>query len=95
MSTCTRLDLQTPGSQPVIMPKNLPGHCCSCDSNVCLYLQRTGIMVSLSILYFQGCCHLKSAGEVTNCTGTVHHKSPSLNIKFKVVKTWLYRHRVL
>jgi hypothetical protein len=25
MSTCDRLDLQTPGSQP-IMPKNLPNH---------------------------------------------------------------------
>ena len=27
MSTCNRLDLQTLGSQPVIMPKNLPNHC--------------------------------------------------------------------
>ena len=26
MSTCSRLDLQTLGSQP-IMPKNLPDHC--------------------------------------------------------------------
>ena len=26
MSTCNRLDLQTLGSQVVIMPKNLPGH---------------------------------------------------------------------
>ena len=26
MSTCNRLDLQTPGSQPVIMPKNLLDH---------------------------------------------------------------------
>ena len=26
MSTCNRLDLQTPGSRPV-MPTNLPGHC--------------------------------------------------------------------
>ena len=26
MSTCNRLDLQTLGSQPVVMPKNLPGH---------------------------------------------------------------------
>ena len=26
MSTCHRLDLQTLGSQPVIMPKNLPDH---------------------------------------------------------------------
>ena len=26
MSTCNRLDLQTLGSQPVIMPKNLPDH---------------------------------------------------------------------
>ena len=27
MSTCNRLDLQTLGSQPVIVPKNLPDHC--------------------------------------------------------------------
>ena len=27
MSTCSWLDLQTLGSQPVIMPKNLPDHC--------------------------------------------------------------------
>ena len=27
MSTCNRLNLQTPGSPPVIMPKNLPSHC--------------------------------------------------------------------
>ena len=27
MWTCNRLDLQTLGSQPVIMPKNLPDHC--------------------------------------------------------------------
>ena len=27
MSTCNRLDLQTLGSQPVIMPQNLPDHC--------------------------------------------------------------------
>ena len=27
MPTCNRLDLQTLGSQPVIMPENLPGHC--------------------------------------------------------------------
>ena len=27
MSICNRLDLQTLGSQPVIMPKNLPDHC--------------------------------------------------------------------
>ena len=26
MSTCNWLDLQTLGSQPVIMPKNLPNH---------------------------------------------------------------------
>ena len=26
MSTCNRLDLQTLGSQPVIMPKHLPDH---------------------------------------------------------------------
>ena len=26
MSTCNRLDLQTLGSRPVIMPKNLPNH---------------------------------------------------------------------
>ena len=26
MSTCNRLYLQTPGSQPVIMPENLLGH---------------------------------------------------------------------
>ena len=26
MSTCNRLDLQTLGSQPIIMPKNLPDH---------------------------------------------------------------------
>ena len=26
MSTCNRLDLQTPGSQPVVMPKKLPNH---------------------------------------------------------------------
>ena len=26
-STCNRLDLQTLGSQPVVMPKNLPDHC--------------------------------------------------------------------
>ena len=26
MSTCNLLDLQTLGSQPVIMPKNLPEH---------------------------------------------------------------------
>ena len=30
MSTCNRLDLQTLGSQPVIMPKNLPDHCDEC-----------------------------------------------------------------
>ena len=27
MSTCNRLDLQTLGSQTVMMPKNLPDHC--------------------------------------------------------------------
>ena len=27
MSTCDRLDLQTLGSQPVIMPQDLPNHC--------------------------------------------------------------------
>ena len=27
MSTCNRLDLQTLGSQPVMMPKNFPDHC--------------------------------------------------------------------
>ena len=27
MWTCNRLDLQTPASQPVIMPKKLPDHC--------------------------------------------------------------------
>ena len=27
MSTCNWLDLQTLGSQPMIMPKNLPHHC--------------------------------------------------------------------
>ena len=27
MSTCNWLDLQTPGSRPIIMPKNLPDHC--------------------------------------------------------------------
>ena len=28
MSTCDQLDLQTLGSQPVVMmPKNLPNHC--------------------------------------------------------------------
>ena len=27
MSTCNRLDMQTLGSQPVMMPKNLPDHC--------------------------------------------------------------------
>ena len=27
MSTCNQLDLQTLGSQLVIMPKNLPDHC--------------------------------------------------------------------
>ena len=27
MWQCNRLDLQIPGSQPVIMPKNLPDHC--------------------------------------------------------------------
>ena len=26
MLTCNQLDLQTPGSQPVIMPKNIPDH---------------------------------------------------------------------
>ena len=26
MSTCNRLGLQTLGSQPVVMPKNLPDH---------------------------------------------------------------------
>ena len=26
MSTCNRLDMQTLGSRPVIMPKNLPDH---------------------------------------------------------------------
>ena len=26
MSTCTWLDLQTLGSQPIVMPKNLPDH---------------------------------------------------------------------
>ena len=26
MGTCNRLDLQTLGSQPVLMPKNLPDH---------------------------------------------------------------------
>ena len=26
LSTCNRLDLQTLGSQPVMMPKNLPDH---------------------------------------------------------------------
>ena len=29
MSTCDRLDLQTLGSQPVIMPQNLPDHWCN------------------------------------------------------------------
>ena len=28
MSTCNRLDLPTLGSQPVIMPRNLPNHHC-------------------------------------------------------------------
>ena len=27
MSACKRLDLGTLGCQPVVMPKNLPGHC--------------------------------------------------------------------
>ena len=27
MSTCNRLDLQTLGSQPPVMPRNLPDHC--------------------------------------------------------------------
>ena len=27
MSTCNQLDLQTLGSQPMVMPKNLPDHC--------------------------------------------------------------------
>ena len=27
MSTYNWLDLQTPGSQPPVMPKNLPDHC--------------------------------------------------------------------
>ena len=30
MSSCNRLDLQTPGSQPV-RPKNLPDHRCKCS----------------------------------------------------------------
>ena len=28
MSTCNQLDLQTLGSQPFSMPKNLPDHSC-------------------------------------------------------------------
>jgi hypothetical protein len=32
------------------------------------------------LLYFHGCCDVKSAGEVNNCTGTVHHKFASLNM---------------
>ena len=32
MSTCNWLDLQTLGSQPVIMPKNLPDHCPEFDT---------------------------------------------------------------
>ena len=27
MGTCNQLDLQTLGSQPIIIPKNLPDHC--------------------------------------------------------------------
>ena len=31
MSTCNGLDLQTLGSQPMIMPKNLPDHWFTCN----------------------------------------------------------------
>ena len=33
MSTCNRLDLQTLGSRPVIVPKNLPDHCSQAKHN--------------------------------------------------------------
>ena len=32
MSTCNQLDLQTLGSQPMIMPKKFPNHCTGYDS---------------------------------------------------------------
>ena len=34
MSTCNRLDLQTLGSPPVIMPKYLPDHRDYCNTNL-------------------------------------------------------------
>ena len=33
MSTCNRWDLQTLGSQPISMPKNLPDHCMVSNTN--------------------------------------------------------------
>ena len=33
MSTCNQLDLQTLGSQPMIVPKNLPDYWFTCNSS--------------------------------------------------------------
>ena len=35
MSTCNLLDLQTRGSQPISMPKNLPNHCFQVQWVIC------------------------------------------------------------
>ena len=61
MSTCNQLDLQTLGSQLVIMPQNLPNHWCVVN----LRWGNTGDLISLSDIHIhsqtQSCTHVTVA----------------------------------
>jgi hypothetical protein len=60
MSTCNRLDLQTLGSQPMIMPKNLPDHCVRPSSVLVSLLTSLDFALELSALeleLFQKLCN--------------------------------------
>ena len=65
MSNCNRLDLQTRGSQPVVMPKNLPDHCLiklvylwRYQIRGTLYLHQT--LMSKYVLCLQGTLHFEA-----------------------------------
>ena len=67
MSTCNRLDLQTLGSQPVNMPKNLPDHwpvlSCGDGTSKSMHLQRIKHILDWSVLAGSTLHHFSGASD--------------------------------
>ena len=83
MSTRIRLDLQTLGSQPIMMPKNLPEHCtkCKCTSNTRIVISRIdgwmdGWMEGFTMRWHNAC--VAAMCKNANTAKWVHQHSPNL-----------------